>query len=132
MSVAYGIEIQQENDPYIQLAEDANHGVIVAAIPGRFLVDSIPVLKHVPAWFPGASFKQKAREWYKLTRMMVEVPYADAKKRLVRILCFAHLQASYDHSFFVGVRKFYGFNFEDKPSENRRGREGRCIYGRCS
>ncbi|KAJ2919994.1 hypothetical protein MD484_g422, partial [Candolleomyces efflorescens] len=82
MSVAYGIEIQQENDPYIQLAEDANHGVIVAAIPGRFLVDSIPVLKHVPAWFPGASFMQKAREWYKLTRMMVEVPYADAKKRL--------------------------------------------------
>ncbi|KAJ2922489.1 hypothetical protein H1R20_g14607, partial [Candolleomyces eurysporus] len=82
LSVAYGIEIQQKNDPYIQLAEGANHGAIMAAIPGKFLVDAIPILKYVPAWFPGASFKRKAREWYKLTRMMLEVPYADAKRRI--------------------------------------------------
>jgi hypothetical protein len=43
-------------------------------------------LKYVPAWFPGASFKRKAREWYKLTRKMVEIPYADAKRRIVRMI----------------------------------------------
>jgi hypothetical protein len=103
LSVAYGIEIQQENDPYIKLAEEANHGAILAAIPGKFLVDAIPILKYVPAWFPGASFKRKAREWYKLTRMMVEVPYADAKRRLVRTICLSHLLATYDHRF-SGIR----------------------------
>ncbi|KAJ2930258.1 hypothetical protein H1R20_g6806, partial [Candolleomyces eurysporus] len=82
LSVAYGIQIQQQNDPYVQLAEAANEGAIMAAVPGKFLVEAIPILKYVPAWFPGASFKRKAREWYKLTRMMVEVPYADAKKRI--------------------------------------------------
>jgi hypothetical protein len=25
-------------------------------IPGAFLVDIIPILKHVPEWFPGAKF----------------------------------------------------------------------------
>ncbi|KAJ2926328.1 hypothetical protein H1R20_g10780, partial [Candolleomyces eurysporus] len=82
LSVAYGIEIQQENDPYIKISEDANQGAIIAGVPGAFLVDTIPILKYVPAWFPGASFKRKAREWYKMTRAMVEVPYADAKKRI--------------------------------------------------
>ncbi|KAJ2922480.1 hypothetical protein H1R20_g14608, partial [Candolleomyces eurysporus] len=82
LSVAYGIQIQQENDPYIKISEDANQGAIIAAVPGRFLVDTIPILKYVPAWFPGASFQRKAREWYKMTRKMVEVPYADAKGRI--------------------------------------------------
>ncbi|RXW22001.1 hypothetical protein EST38_g3848 [Candolleomyces aberdarensis] len=82
LSVAYGIQVQEENDPYVELAEAANQGAIIATVPGRFLVEAIPILKYVPAWFPGASFKRKAREWYKLTRMMVEVPYADAKKRI--------------------------------------------------
>ncbi|RXW22004.1 hypothetical protein EST38_g3849 [Candolleomyces aberdarensis] len=82
LSVAYGMQIQQENDPYVKLSEDANRGAIIAAVPGRFLVEFIPILKYVPAWFPGASFKQKAQEWYKMTRAMVEVPYADAKRRL--------------------------------------------------
>lgn len=85
VSVAYGIQIQKENDPYVKISEDANAGAVIAAIPGRFLVDAIPLLKYVPAWFPGAYFKRQAREWYRQTRMMVEIPYADAKKRIVRI-----------------------------------------------
>ncbi|KAJ2922481.1 hypothetical protein H1R20_g14609, partial [Candolleomyces eurysporus] len=82
LSIAYGIQIQPENDPYVKYADDASRPAAEAAVPGRFLVDAIPILKYVPAWFPGASFKRKAREWYKLTRKMVEIPYADAKKRI--------------------------------------------------
>lgn len=88
MSIAYGIQIKPENDPYVKLAEDASRPAAEAAVPGRFLVDAIPLLKYVPAWLPGASFKRKAREWYKLTRNMVEIPYADAKKRIVCNLYF--------------------------------------------
>ncbi|RXW22022.1 hypothetical protein EST38_g3854 [Candolleomyces aberdarensis] len=91
MSVAYGIQIQQENDPYVKLAEDTNQGMIIAAVPGRFLVNIFPIMKYIPAWFPGASFKRKAREWYKMTRAMVEVPYADAKRRIVGIIYFSLL-----------------------------------------
>ncbi|KAJ3519719.1 hypothetical protein NMY22_g13072 [Coprinellus aureogranulatus] len=80
LSIAYGIEIQKDNDPYIEAAVEAVQPVIIAAIPGAFLVDAIPLLKYVPEWFPGASFRRKAREWRVLARRVVELPYAEAKK----------------------------------------------------
>lgn len=111
MSVAYGIQIQQENDPYLTLAEGANQGAVIAAVPGRFLVDAIPLLKYVPDWFPGASFKRKAREWYKLTRMMAAVPYADAKKRIVCVIGFlerlSHLLSLICRNLVILPTRFY-------------------------
>jgi len=35
-------------------------GMGKAASPGAFLVDFIPILKHVPEWVPGASFQKKS------------------------------------------------------------------------
>lgn len=83
LSVAYGIQIKQEDDPYIQISEQGALSLIIAAVPGAFLVDSIPLLKYIPAWFPGASFRRKAHQWYDLARRMREMPYAEAKRKLV-------------------------------------------------
>ncbi|KAF9261871.1 cytochrome P450 [Marasmius fiardii PR-910] len=63
LEIAYGYQIQDHNDPYVQLADYAQVSAREAGIPGTFLVDYIPLLKHVPAWFPGASFKAKAEVW---------------------------------------------------------------------
>ncbi|KAJ6580663.1 cytochrome P450 [Mycena capillaripes] len=63
MDVTYGISVRSSDDPYINLAKDAMHGLSVASIPGAFWVDTIPLLKYVPEWVPGARFKRKAREW---------------------------------------------------------------------
>jgi len=79
MSVAYGINVLPANDPYVTLAEHAVHTLVNASIPGRFFVDSIPILKHVPEWFPGAGFQRKANDWRKLSRAMVDKPFAAAK-----------------------------------------------------
>ncbi|KAJ7607921.1 cytochrome P450, partial [Roridomyces roridus] len=51
---AYGLDVLPEDDPYVKLAEQANAGLIQGFIPGRFLVDSLPILKYVPRWFPGS------------------------------------------------------------------------------
>lgn len=83
LSISYGIQIQHENDPYVETSEEAVNSVITAGVPGAFLVDSIPLLKHVPAWFPGASFQRKARRWHDLARRMLEMPYAEAKRNIV-------------------------------------------------
>lgn len=40
MSVAYGIDVLPENDPWIELNEEAVHAGAQAAIFGRFLVVS--------------------------------------------------------------------------------------------
>jgi len=82
MSVAYGLEVQPNDDPYIKTAEQGVRPLMVAAVPGAFLVDALPLLKHVPEWFPGAGFQKRAKEWKKLARTMVEVPFAAAKKNI--------------------------------------------------
>ncbi|KAJ7625709.1 cytochrome P450 [Roridomyces roridus] len=82
MSLAYGIDVQPSNDPYVTLAHDAIGTLGIAAIPGRYLVDSFPILKHVPSWFPGAGFKWQAHEWRKLARGMMELPFAETKRQM--------------------------------------------------
>lgn len=39
MSVAYGIEITNTEDPFITNAEKALHGLAEAGIPGTYIVD---------------------------------------------------------------------------------------------
>ncbi|KAJ7252521.1 cytochrome P450 [Mycena rebaudengoi] len=82
MSIAYGIDTLPSNDPYMETAEATIDALAQTAVPGRYLVDMIPVLKYVPAWFIGAGFKRQAREWKKLTDKMVQLPF-NAAKRLV-------------------------------------------------
>ncbi|KAF9255026.1 hypothetical protein L218DRAFT_1009024 [Marasmius fiardii PR-910] len=80
ISVAYGIDVKNKNDRYIQNAERAFDVLMYALQPGNFLVESLPWLKYVPEWLPGAGFKSKARKWRTL-RERVEREAYDATKR---------------------------------------------------
>ncbi|KAG6829830.1 hypothetical protein H0H92_003373 [Tricholoma furcatifolium] len=80
MALTYGLEIQEKDDPYVEAAAKGVHPLMVAVMPGAFLVDSIPILKYVPDWMPFAGFKKKAKEWRKYALDMINVPY-DAVKR---------------------------------------------------
>ncbi|KAJ7125761.1 cytochrome P450 [Mycena crocata] len=82
MKVTYGIDVLSSNDPYISVAKEAAHGVAIATIPGTFLVDTIPLLKYVPDWFPGANFKRQAKQWRELTQDLQEVPFAEAQRQI--------------------------------------------------
>ncbi len=44
----------------LEAAKEANRAMVVAAIPGRFLVDYIPFLRYIPEWVPGAKFQKLA------------------------------------------------------------------------
>ena len=83
MSVAYGITIKNSDDPYISTAEIALNGFAEAGIPGSFLVDYLPFLKHIASWMPGAGFKRKAAYWAKLNEDMLEKPFLYVKDQLV-------------------------------------------------
>ncbi|KAF8199316.1 cytochrome P450 [Mycena galopus ATCC 62051] len=82
ISAVYGIDTLPVNDPYIALVEDAMKSFSDAMVPGRFLVDSIPILKYVPEWFPGADFKRIAREGRKLAEAVRDVPFSETKRQM--------------------------------------------------
>ncbi|PFH47416.1 hypothetical protein AMATHDRAFT_67760 [Amanita thiersii Skay4041] len=82
ISLAYGINVLPANDPHVYLAEKALNGFGQAATPGAFLVDALPILKHVPSFLPGAGFKRKAAEWRNWMIDFVEIPFAAAQKEI--------------------------------------------------
>ncbi|KAJ7509506.1 cytochrome P450 [Mycena galericulata] len=82
LSTAYGIEVQPEDDPYIDISEKSVYAMARTANKGSYLVDLLPFLKYVPEFFPGAGFKKQAREWSKSVSAMPEVPYAFVKRSL--------------------------------------------------
>ncbi|KAF9013081.1 cytochrome P450 [Cyathus striatus] len=81
MDVVYGIQ-GDEADPYIDTAIEALGSIAVAGTPGAFIVNTLPFLKYIPEWFPGAGFKRKAKRWYDLRVNMTEKPYEAAKKKI--------------------------------------------------
>ncbi|KAG7089201.1 hypothetical protein E1B28_010903 [Marasmius oreades] len=80
ISVTYGIDVKDKNDRHLQNAENGLDILLHALNPGSFLVDSLPWLKYIPEWFPGASFKSKAREWRSLHRRLEHEAF-DATKQ---------------------------------------------------
>ncbi|EMD37285.1 hypothetical protein CERSUDRAFT_94290 [Gelatoporia subvermispora B] len=80
--MAYGIDAQPEDDPYVRLAEDAIQGPSQAATPGTYLVDTWPILKHLPSWFPGAGFKRDAVEFRRLIDTLLNTPYENMQDRM--------------------------------------------------
>ncbi|KAF8513930.1 cytochrome P450 [Hysterangium stoloniferum] len=82
MEIIYGIKVAPKDDHYITTAESGMYGMTVAGNFGTFLVDSLPILKYVPLWFPGASFKRKAAVWKKATTDMSVIPFEAVKKAM--------------------------------------------------
>ena len=119
MKISYGIDVQESNDPYVLVAEEASKGVSEAGVPGAFWVDVFPVLKYVPSWFPGAGFQKKAAHWRKVNKSMIEKPFRYVKEQLVRGQFFELVQTmtlrqkngSVAHSMASGL-------IERLPSEN--------------
>ena len=86
MKIGYGISVQESDDPYISIAEVVLSGGAEPGVPGAFLVDFLPFLKHVPSWFPGAGFQKKALvRWREAMSTMANKPFCHVKEQLVQI-----------------------------------------------
>ncbi|OBZ79891.1 O-methylsterigmatocystin oxidoreductase [Grifola frondosa] len=80
MMITYGHQVSPQGDEYVDLAERVRETGVGA--PGNFLVDSLPVLKYIPEWFPGAAFKRYARKGRELSVRMRSAPYSMVKQRI--------------------------------------------------
>ena len=79
--MTYGIDLKSADDPFLTAIFEASHAAGVALVPGKFLVDAIPIcvylctqsgihkqltkpwtVRYLPSWFPGMGFKPLAKE----------------------------------------------------------------------
>ena len=82
-SVMYSINVHANNDPYIKIAEEAMASIAELLVPGAFLVDIIPILKYVPAWFPGVKFQSKAAVMRKHAAIIRNATFAATEELMV-------------------------------------------------
>ncbi|KAG7446997.1 uncharacterized protein BT62DRAFT_96576 [Guyanagaster necrorhizus] len=66
----------------VKIAEDAMLGFARASEPGRWWVDSFTMLKHVPPWFPGASFQRTAKSMRRDLDELYDVPFNFVKTEM--------------------------------------------------
>ncbi|KAI0348408.1 cytochrome P450 [Trametopsis cervina] len=82
LKIAYGIEIQEQDDPFIHMAEQAMQSISAATNAGSYLVDFLPFLKYAPEWVPGMGFKKQARKWRYWVMSSLHEPYSNIKHRV--------------------------------------------------
>ncbi|KAL3461172.1 cytochrome P450 [Aspergillus heterothallicus] len=76
LKIAYGYNIDPHGrDPLVALANESLEKFSIAGTPGAWLVDTVPFLRYLPAWFPGAGFKRTAAAWRKTLLTTIEKPY---------------------------------------------------------
>lgn len=75
LGLAYGYKVHDMDDPLVHLTETVGEQFARASIPGAFVVDTLPFLRHVPDWFPGTGWKKLGREWGANGRALVNTPF---------------------------------------------------------
>ncbi|KAJ7228990.1 cytochrome P450 [Mycena pura] len=82
LRISHGYDVKENNDPFVQLAEQATEQFSLSTAPGGFMVDLIPALRHVPTWFPFTGWRVKANAWAATLNQMVEQPYNFVKHQM--------------------------------------------------
>ncbi|KAF5371352.1 hypothetical protein D9615_009700 [Tricholomella constricta] len=82
MQLTYGYEVQDGDDPFVTLIENANDNFSAATVPGAFVVDFFPSLRNLPEWLPGMGFMALARKWALATSNMIEIPFNYTKQQM--------------------------------------------------
>ncbi|RPD62674.1 cytochrome P450 [Lentinus tigrinus ALCF2SS1-7] len=83
VKVTYGIDVAEHDDPNIALMEKTLEG-FQAFSPGRFLVQYLPILQHVPTWWPiVGSQLQELKSWRTAAREVKQAMYSKTQESLL-------------------------------------------------
>ncbi|KAM5543795.1 hypothetical protein V8D89_002412 [Ganoderma adspersum] len=79
LSVTYGLSVNTADSEYIAHAEDTMHMISGATVPGAFLADLLPWMRHLPSWLP---FHQAAKKGHNMIDELVTKPYEHVKREM--------------------------------------------------
>lgn len=83
MRTSYGFDDIGRNESLIKSAEHVVEEVGEAIKPTKFLVNVLPALQYVPAWFPGAGWKRHLLWVAAVSENTRRQPFEDAKTTTV-------------------------------------------------
>ncbi|KDQ11849.1 hypothetical protein BOTBODRAFT_34941 [Botryobasidium botryosum FD-172 SS1] len=78
----YGLKVESSQDELIAINNEAVGPSLAYFAPGAVLVDTFPILRHVPSWFPGAGFKRHAKILRQKVDTMFDVPFNRVKTNM--------------------------------------------------
>ena len=85
MAIIYGQDVSPNKDYFIDLAERAIGAISEGYPASAFLLNVLPFLKYIPAWFPGAGFKRFALKGRAMAYEMRDVPFQNVRRKLVSV-----------------------------------------------
>ena len=85
LKIIYGIDVVEKDDPHISEVDAALEGLSLGLVPGKYWVEFLPFLRHVPAWVPGAGFQKQFSAWRASALAMKNDTFAYVKPSLVSI-----------------------------------------------
>ncbi|KAF2471439.1 cytochrome P450 [Lindgomyces ingoldianus] len=83
MGIGFGVQIDDDKDPHIQMAIDASYALGHGGAPAGTLVDFFPIVKSLPNWLVRDRSLKFARDWRWAIRQIHEAPYAAGEKRSI-------------------------------------------------
>ena len=92
MRIVYGLDVYGPDEKYIQIAEESMECFGAVFNPGRYLVQTLPWLRFVPAWFPGAKFQRDFAAWKPLVAAARDLPWEAAAEK--KVSCVAYVSLS--------------------------------------
>ena len=86
MKITYDIDIDEEEDKWISVVDEAFVGLRLVTVSAQFLLEHFPIVRHIPAWFPGAGFQRTLARARAPSDYMLDVPFTIAKKASIHFL----------------------------------------------
>ncbi|THH31278.1 hypothetical protein EUX98_g2917 [Antrodiella citrinella] len=83
MRVVYGPRTRAQMLEYVRLADEGLESARRMVVPGAFLAESLPFLKHVPGWMIGGGARRFADKHRPIVQKMRDKPFEEAKAAMV-------------------------------------------------
>ncbi|KAI0651132.1 O-methylsterigmatocystin oxidoreductase [Trametes meyenii] len=79
LTSVHGLPSEDVTYHYVDILNQSEEGIAEIFTPGAFMVEFLPWLRRVPAWFPGAGWKRRLPGWQAEADAIREEPYEAAK-----------------------------------------------------
>ncbi|THH05850.1 hypothetical protein EW145_g4503 [Phellinidium pouzarii] len=86
LKISHGYTVAPHgSDPFVDLADAVLEIFSASLVPGAWIVDILPPLRHLPDWLPGLGFKKTARKWNAATMDLINKPFEFVKHQMVSV-----------------------------------------------